>query len=120
MTPYAGTARSGCGLSTSRSGAWTGTGWSRSSWAFLAVIVLNASARALANDTDDLVLAISDGLQVVSWVTLWFPVNLLVYDRGGTTGGSTRCTGVLEGMEITWRRTTVLARARLAGRSTER
>ena len=26
-------------------------------------------------------LAISDGLQVVSWVTLWFPVNLLVYDR---------------------------------------
>ena len=48
---------------------------------FLAVIVLNSAARALADETDDLLQALSDGLQVISWVTLWFPVNLLVYDR---------------------------------------
>jgi hypothetical protein len=48
---------------------------------FLAVIALNAVARTLSDATDDVLLAISDGLQVVSWVTLWFPINLLVYDR---------------------------------------
>ena len=66
---------------------------------FLAVIVLNAIARALANDTDDLVLAISDGLQVVSWVTLWFPVNLLVYDRWYYRREH-KVYRLLEGMEI--------------------
>ena len=48
---------------------------------FLAVIVLNAASRQLDNSKNEIVLAISQGLSIVSWVTLWFPVNLLLYDR---------------------------------------
>ena len=48
---------------------------------FLAVIVLNAASRELDNSNNDIVLAISQGLSIISWVTLWFPVNLLLYDR---------------------------------------
>jgi hypothetical protein len=48
---------------------------------FLAVIALNAASRQLDNSSNDFILAISQGLSIVSWVTLWFPVNLLLYDR---------------------------------------
>ncbi len=55
------------------------------SWAlvlgFLAVLLLNGIARSLDSSDDNTLQAISQGLQVASWVTLWFPINLLVYDR---------------------------------------
>jgi hypothetical protein len=55
------------------------------SWAlvlgFVAVLLLNGIARTLDSSDDNTLQAISQGLQVASWVTLWFPINLLVYDR---------------------------------------
>jgi len=48
---------------------------------FLAVLVLNAIARTLDSSDDNTLQSISQGVQVASWVVLWFPVNLLVYDR---------------------------------------
>ncbi len=51
-------------------------------WGLLAVIVLNGTVGALgtpeAGTVED---ALSAGLQVAAWVALWFPINLLVYDR---------------------------------------
>ena len=46
-------------------------------WGFLAVIVLNGLASGIDDDLDP----IAQGLGVASWVILWVPVNLLVYDR---------------------------------------
>jgi hypothetical protein len=55
------------------------------SWALaigaLAVLVLNAIANPLDSTEDDFLQLISQGLQIAAWVTLWFPINLLVYDR---------------------------------------
>lgn len=45
-------------------------------WGFLAVVVLNGLASAIEDDLDP----IAQGLSVASWVILWVPVNLLVYD----------------------------------------
>jgi hypothetical protein len=45
-------------------------------WGFLAVVVLNGLAEAIDDDWDP----IASGLSVASWVILWVPVNLLVYD----------------------------------------
>ncbi len=45
-------------------------------WGFLAVVVLNGIASAFDDDWDP----IAQGLSVASWVILWVPVNLLVYD----------------------------------------
>ena len=46
------------------------------------MIVLNGTVGALgtpeAGTVED---ALSAGLQVAAWVALWFPINLLVYDR---------------------------------------
>jgi hypothetical protein len=50
-------------------------------WGFLAVLVLNGLANQLDESSDDVLQALSAGLQVAAWVTLWVPVNLLVYDR---------------------------------------
>lgn len=47
----------------------------------VAVLVLNAIANPLDSSNDDLLQLISTGLQIAAWVTLWFPINLLVYDR---------------------------------------
>jgi hypothetical protein len=47
----------------------------------VAVIVLNLAAGPISDTGDPLVEALSQGLQVASWVTLWLPINLLVYDR---------------------------------------
>jgi hypothetical protein len=47
----------------------------------LAVLVLNAIANPLDSTDDDFLQLISQGLQIAAWVTLWFPINLLVYDR---------------------------------------
>ena len=45
-------------------------------WGFVAVVVLNGLAEAINDDWDP----IAAGLSVASWVILWVPVNLLVYD----------------------------------------
>jgi hypothetical protein len=45
-------------------------------WGLLAVLVLNGLAEAIGDDSDP----IAAGLGVASWVILWVPVNLLVYD----------------------------------------
>jgi hypothetical protein len=51
-------------------------------WGLVAVIVLNGLAGALGDPEPGSVEdAVSSGLQVASWVALWFPINLLVYDR---------------------------------------
>jgi hypothetical protein len=46
-----------------------------------AVLVLNAIANPLDSSEDDVLQLIAQGLQIAAWVTLWFPINLLVYDR---------------------------------------
>ena len=46
-----------------------------------AVLVLNAVANPLESSDDGLLQLIAEGLQIAAWVTLWFPINLLVYDR---------------------------------------
>ena len=46
-----------------------------------AVLVLNAAANRLDSSNNDILELISQGLQIAAWVTLWFPINLLVYDR---------------------------------------
>jgi hypothetical protein len=45
-------------------------------WGLLAVVVLNGLAEAIDDDWDP----IAAGLSVASWVILWVPVNLLIYD----------------------------------------
>jgi hypothetical protein len=45
-------------------------------WGFIAVVVLNGIASGIEDDWDP----IAQGLSVASWVILWVPVNLLVYD----------------------------------------
>ena len=45
-------------------------------WGFLALVVLNGLAEAIDDDWDP----IASGLSVASWVILWVPVNLLIYD----------------------------------------
>ncbi len=51
-------------------------GYRSLAWGFVAVIVLNGLAEAIDDDWDP----IAAGLSVASWVILWVPVNLLVYD----------------------------------------
>lgn len=46
-------------------------------WGLLAVAVLNGLASTIEDEADP----IAAGLGVASWVILWVPVNLLVYDR---------------------------------------
>jgi len=48
---------------------------------FVVVFVLNAISQKLDSSRNEFVQALSQGLSIVSWVTLWFPVNLLLYDR---------------------------------------
>jgi hypothetical protein len=48
---------------------------------FVAVLVLNAMAKPLDSSNNDFLELLSQGLQIAAWVTLWFPINLLVYDR---------------------------------------
>ncbi|MGH3041449.1 MAG: hypothetical protein ACREJR_00935 [Candidatus Rokuibacteriota bacterium] len=47
----------------------------------LAVLVLNGIAESLEASRDSLLKAVVEGLQVTSWVILWVPINLLVYNR---------------------------------------
>jgi len=47
-------------------------------WGFLAVIVLNSLAAGIDEEGID---PVAQGLGVASWVILWVPVNLLIYDR---------------------------------------
>jgi len=51
-------------------------GYRSLAWGFLAVVVLNGLAEAIDDDWDP----IASGLSVASWVILWVPVNLLIYD----------------------------------------
>lgn len=48
---------------------------------FVAVLVLNAIAKPLDSSNNDILELLSQGIQIAAWVTLWFPINLLVYDR---------------------------------------
>lgn len=45
-------------------------------WGFVAVVILNGLASTIEDEWDP----IAAGLSVASWVILWVPVNLLVYD----------------------------------------
>jgi hypothetical protein len=47
----------------------------------VAVLVLNAIARPLETSGDSLLELLAEGLQITSWVILWVPIGLLVYDR---------------------------------------
>jgi hypothetical protein len=47
----------------------------------LAVLVLNGVARPLERSDDTLLELLAEGLQITSWVILWVPIGLLVYDR---------------------------------------
>jgi hypothetical protein len=47
----------------------------------LAVLVLNGIARPLDRSGDTILELVAEGLQVTSWVILWVPISLLVYDR---------------------------------------
>jgi hypothetical protein len=47
----------------------------------IAVLGLNAITRPLENAEDPILDLIAQGLQIAAWVTLWFPINVLVYDR---------------------------------------
>lgn len=47
----------------------------------VAVLALNALTRPLESSDDPILELISQGLQIAAWVTLWFPINVLVYDR---------------------------------------
>ncbi len=47
----------------------------------VAVLALNALSRPLESSDDPILELISQGLQIAAWVTLWFPINVLVYDR---------------------------------------
>ena len=47
----------------------------------VAVLVLNAIARPLETSGDSLLELVAEGLQITSWVILWVPIGLLVYDR---------------------------------------
>ena len=47
----------------------------------LAVLVLNGLARPLERSGDALLELLAQGLQITSWVILWVPIGLLVYDR---------------------------------------
>jgi len=46
-----------------------------------AVLVLNGVARPLERSGDTLLELVAEGLQITSWVILWVPIGLLVYDR---------------------------------------
>jgi len=48
---------------------------------FLVVLVLNGVATRLEGSGDSLLEVIAEGLRVTSWVILWVPIGLLVYDR---------------------------------------
>jgi hypothetical protein len=47
----------------------------------LAVLVLNGIARPLDRTDDTVLELVAEGLQITSWVILWVPISLLVYDR---------------------------------------
>jgi hypothetical protein len=47
----------------------------------VAVLVLNGIARRLDQSDDTLLELVAEGLQITSWVILWVPISLLVYDR---------------------------------------
>jgi hypothetical protein len=47
----------------------------------LAVLVLNGIARPLDRSDDTILELLAEGLQITSWVILWVPIGLLVYDR---------------------------------------
>jgi hypothetical protein len=47
----------------------------------IAVFALNALSRPLDSSDDPILGLISQGLQIAAWVSLWFPINVLVYDR---------------------------------------
>jgi len=51
-------------------------------WGLLFVVVLNGLVGAIGNaEPGTIEDAVSTALQTASWVVLWFPINLLVYDR---------------------------------------
>jgi hypothetical protein len=47
----------------------------------VAVLVVNGVARPLERSDDTILQLLAEGLQVTSWVILWVPISLLVYDR---------------------------------------
>jgi hypothetical protein len=47
----------------------------------VAVLILTALARSLETRGGGLIELAAEGLQVTSWVILWVPISLLVYDR---------------------------------------
>jgi hypothetical protein len=56
-------------------------GWRMLIAGLVAVLVLNTIAKPLQDSSDSILELIADGLQIAAWVTLWVPINLLVYDR---------------------------------------
>jgi hypothetical protein len=51
-------------------------------WGLVAVIVLDGLVGAIGQaEPGTIEDAVSTGLQTAAWVVLWFPINLLVYDR---------------------------------------
>jgi hypothetical protein len=47
----------------------------------VAVLALTTLAHPLESSDNPILELISQGLQIASWVTLWFPINVLVYDQ---------------------------------------
>jgi hypothetical protein len=47
----------------------------------VAVLALNVLSRPLDASNNPILELISQGLQIAAWVTLWFPINVLVYER---------------------------------------
>ena len=47
----------------------------------VAVLVLSGIATPLERSNDPLLEVVAEGLRVTSWVILWLPIGLLVYDR---------------------------------------
>jgi hypothetical protein len=47
----------------------------------VAVLVVNGVSRPLERSDDTILQLLAEGLQVTSWVILWVPISLLVYDR---------------------------------------
>jgi hypothetical protein len=56
-------------------------GWRTLVVGLVAVLVLNSLSKPLQDSSDSILELIADGLQIAAWVTLWVPINLLVYDR---------------------------------------
>jgi hypothetical protein len=64
-----------------------------------AVFVLSGLARPLDRSDESVLQVVAEGLQVTSWVILWVPIGLLVYDRWYYSRDR-KIYGRMQGMEI--------------------